>query len=135
MLDLIHRSVGPEISVETFADNAIWTTLVDALGKQLEELGYQVLEASDGPSALRILQANRTIDLLITDVGLSGGMNGRQLADAARVQRPELKVLFVTGYAEHAVLNHSQLEPGMHIMTKPYQMETFAGRVKDLVAS
>jgi DNA-binding NtrC family response regulator len=68
MLDLFHRSVGPEITVETFADNAIWTTLVDALGKQLEELGYQVLEASDGASALRILQANSTIDLLITDV-------------------------------------------------------------------
>jgi CheY-like chemotaxis protein len=110
--------------------------LVRLIGsEQLEELGYQVLEASDGSSALRILQANRTIDLLITDVGLPGGMNGRQLADVARVQRPELKLLFVTGYAEHAVLNHSQLEPGMHIMTKLYQIETSASRVKDLVAS
>jgi signal transduction histidine kinase len=109
--------------------------LVRLIGsEQLEELGYQVLEAAHGASALRILQADHSIDLLITDVGLPGGMNGRQLADAARVQRPTLKVLFVTGYAEQAVLNHGQLKPGMHILAKPYQMETFASRVKELVS-
>ncbi|UJW84789.1 PAS domain-containing protein [Devosia sp. SL43] len=102
--------------------------------EQLEELGYTVLEAADGPTALKILNSNRTINLLITDVGLPSGMNGRQLADAARVSRPNLEVLFITGYAENAVLNHGHLDPGMHVMTKPFQMDTFARRVKDLIA-
>ncbi|MDB5473210.1 MAG: domain S-box protein, partial [Devosia sp.] len=102
--------------------------------EQLEELGYRVLEAADAQAAIEILNENRHIDLLVTDVGLPGGMNGRQLADAARKNRPELEILFVTGYAEHAVLNQGQLEPGMHILTKPYQMGTFAQRVKELIA-
>ncbi|MDB5614993.1 MAG: hybrid sensor histidine kinase/response regulator, partial [Devosia sp.] len=104
-------------------------------GEQLEELGYVVLEASDGPTALRILNSDQEINLLITDVGLPMGMNGRQLADAARVGRPGLQVLFITGYAENAVLNHGHLDPGMHVMTKPFQMESFARRVKDLIAA
>lgn len=103
--------------------------------EQLEELGYTVLEAGDGPSALKILNSSRMIDLLITDVGLPSGMNGRQLADAARVTRPELEVLFITGYAENAVLNHGHLDAGMHVMTKPFEMDTFARRVKELIGS
>jgi signal transduction histidine kinase len=102
--------------------------------EQLEELGYHVLEAADGPSALKVLADSPRVDLLVTDVGLPGGMNGRQLAEAARTGRPELKILFVTGYAEHAVLNHGELEQGMHILTKPYQMEALAGRIKELIA-
>jgi len=102
--------------------------------EQLQELGYTVIEAAEAASALRILNSNRTIDLLITDVGLPGGMNGRQLADAAREQRPDLQVLFVTGYAENAVLNHGHLQHGMHVMTKPFVMETFARRVRDLLS-
>jgi CheY-like chemotaxis protein len=102
--------------------------------EQLEELGYAVIEAEDGPSAMRVLNSPREISLLITDVGLPGGMNGRQVADAARVGRPELEVLFITGYAENAVLNHGHLDPGMHVMTKPFQMDAFARRVKDLIA-
>nr|WP_188579713.1 PAS domain-containing protein [Azorhizobium oxalatiphilum] len=101
--------------------------------EQLAELGYAVIEAEDGPSALKILNSANPISLLITDVGLPGGMNGRQLADAARVSRPGLEVLFITGYAENAVLNHGHLEPGMHVITKPFQMDVFARRVKDLV--
>jgi signal transduction histidine kinase/CheY-like chemotaxis protein len=101
--------------------------------EQLEELGYAVIEAGDGPSALKILATKQPIDLLVTDVGLPRGMNGRQLADAARMHRPDLEVLFVTGYAENAVLNHGHLEPGMHIMTKPFEMEVFARRVRDLI--
>ncbi|MGE7472063.1 PAS domain-containing protein [Bosea sp. NPDC003192] len=101
--------------------------------EQLEELGYAVIEAGDGPSALKIIETKQPIDLLVTDVGLPRGMNGRQLADAARVRRPGLEVLFVTGYAENAVLNHGHLEPGMHIMTKPFEMEAFARRVRDLI--
>ncbi len=92
-----------------------------------------MLEAEDGPSALRILNSPQQISLLITDVGLPGGMNGRQLADAARVGRPELEVLFITGYAENAVLNHGHLDPGMHVLTKPFQLDTFARRVRELI--
>ncbi|MET0268884.1 MAG: PAS domain-containing protein [Sphingomonas sp.] len=98
----------------------------------LVDLGYTALEAADGPSALRMLSADRAIDLLVTDVGLPG-MNGRQLADAIRTSRPDLKVLFITGYAESAVLNHGHLEPGMHVITKPFAMEALASRIKALI--
>jgi PAS domain S-box-containing protein len=100
----------------------------------LEELGYTVIEAGDGATALKILNSDQTISLLVTDVGLPGGINGRQVADAARVARPDLKVLFITGYAENAVLNHGHLDRGMHVLTKPFQMDAFARRVKDLIA-
>jgi PAS domain S-box-containing protein len=86
----------------------------------LEELGYTAIEAAAGPAGLKILQSDARIDLLVTDVGLPGGMNGRQLADAGRTVRPDLKVLFITGYAENAVIGHGHLEPGMHMLTKPY---------------
>ena len=86
----------------------------------LEEAGYVALEAEDGLSGLRILQSAARIDLLITDVGLPRGMNGRQVADAARVARPSLKVLFVTGFAENAAVGNGQLEPGMEVITKPF---------------
>ena len=80
-----------------------------------------------------MLQSNARIDLLVTDVGLPGGMNGRQMADAARVVRPSLKVLFITGYAENAVLSYGHLNAGMHIMTKPFAMEALASRIKELI--
>ena len=99
--------------------------VVDALG----ELGYACLEAADGATGLRILQTNPGVDLVITDVGLPGGLNGRQVADAARALRPELKVLFITGYAENAVLNHGHIEHGMEVLTKPFAVSDLAGRV------
>jgi PAS domain S-box-containing protein len=101
----------------------------------LEDLGYTAIEAADGASGLRVLQSNVRVDLLITDVGLPGGMNGRQLADAARQSRPDLRVLFITGYAENAVIGHGHLDPGMHVLTKPFPMETLASRIKDLIAA
>jgi CheY-like chemotaxis protein len=82
----------------------------------LQDGGYRALEANDGPRALKILESDARVDLLITDVGLPG-MNGRQLADAARQKRPNLRVLFITGFAENAVVGHGQLAPGMEIMT------------------
>jgi signal transduction histidine kinase len=100
----------------------------------LEDLGYTAIEAADGPAGLKLLQSDRRIDLLITDVGLPGGMNGRQVADAARSLRPGLKVLFITGYAENAALGNGHLDPGMQILTKPFVMETIASRIKDLIA-
>jgi PAS domain S-box-containing protein len=99
----------------------------------LEENGYAALEASDGPGGLQILQSARRIDLLITDVGLPGGMNGRQLADAARALRPGLKVLFVTGYAENAVIGNGQLDPGMEVMTKPFSTSALGNRIRGLI--
>jgi len=101
----------------------------------LEELGYAAVEAGDGAAGLKVLQSGARVDLLITDVGLPGGMNGRQMADAARLTRPGLKVLFITGYAENAVVGDGHLEPGMHVMTKPFAMETLAGRIRDLIGA
>ncbi len=99
----------------------------------LDELGYTAIEAVDGPAGLAILKSDTRIDLLITDVGLPGGMNGRQMADAARTVRPDLKVLFITGYAENAVVGNGHLEPGMHVLTKPFAMEALAIRIKNLI--
>jgi PAS domain S-box-containing protein len=101
----------------------------------LADLGYAAIEAEDGAAALRVLNSSARIDLLVTDVGLPGGMNGRQVADAARVSRLDLKVLFITGYAENAVLSHGHLDPGMHVMTKPFAMDALASRIRELITS
>ena len=76
---------------------------------------------------------NQRVDLMVTDVGLPGGMNGRQLADAARQLRPELKILFITGYAENAAIGNGHLEPGMAILTKPFAMTAFANKVREIL--
>ena len=99
----------------------------------LEDRGYTSIEAADGPAGLQVLQSSVRLDLLVADVGLPGGMNGRQVADAARVLRPGLKVLFITGYAKTAVLGHGHLEPGMQVMTKPFTMEALATCVQELI--
>jgi len=99
----------------------------------LEELGYAAIEAADGHSGLEVLRSDARVDLLVTDVGLPKGMNGRQMADLARVSRPDLKVLFITGYAENAVVGNGYLEPGMHVMTKPFALEALASRIKELI--
>ena len=99
----------------------------------LEELGYAAIEAADGMSGLKVLQSDVRIDLLITDVGLPGGVNGRQMADAARQLRPALKVLFITGYAENAAIGKGQLEPNMHVQSKPFAMEMLASRIKAII--
>ncbi|MHC2106454.1 PAS domain-containing protein [Methylobacterium sp. CM6246] len=101
----------------------------------LEDLGYTAIEAADSVSGLKVVQSDVRIDLLVTDVGLPGGMNGRQMADAARERRPDLKVLFITGYAENAVLGNGHLRPGMQVLTKPFVLEALATRIKDLIAA
>ncbi|KPX81293.1 Sensory box histidine kinase/response regulator [Pseudomonas meliae] len=103
------------------------------IAELLEDLGYTILQAERGADALTILQSKAAIDLLITDVGLPGGMNGRQVADAARDVRPDLKILFVTGYAENAALAHDTLEPGMHVLPKPFAIAELIGRVTELL--
>jgi CheY-like chemotaxis protein len=103
------------------------------VGEVLAESGYAVIEAPDGPAGLKVLDSNARIDLLITDVGLPGGMNGRQVADAARVKRGDLKVLFITGYAENAVIGQTRLANGMFVVTKPFQMDVLAHRIREII--
>ena len=100
----------------------------------VEDLGCTAIEAEDGAAGLRVLRSEARIDLLITDVGLPGGLNGRQVADAARAARPGLRVLFITGYAENAVIGNGHLEPGMQLLTKPFAMDALAIRIRDLMA-
>ncbi len=97
----------------------------------LNDLGYRGLEAVDGASALRILQSSQRIDLLVTDIGLPE-MNGRQLADAARTRRPNLKTLFMTGYAEIAASSEF-LEQGMQIISKPFTLDKLADKIREMV--
>ncbi len=103
------------------------------IGEVLAESGYAVIEAPDGPAGLKVLESNARVDLLITDVGLPGGMNGRQVADTARASRPNLKVLFITGYAENAVIGRGRLDNGMFVMTKPFQMDILADRIREII--
>ena len=104
----------------------------DLIVEALHELGYHALEAADGPAGLTVVQGQRRIDLLVTDVGLPG-MNGRQLADYARTVRPELRVLFMTGYAENMASASGSLEQGMAMITKPFTMETITQRVRAMI--
>ena len=98
----------------------------------LRDLGYSSIEAGDGDAALPMLTSNSPLDLLITDVGLPG-MNGRQIAEIARRHRPELKILFVTGYAENATGQTPFLEPGMEMMTKPFSLDALALRIQEMI--
>jgi PAS domain S-box-containing protein len=98
----------------------------------LADLGYQALEAVDGPSGLKALESKQRIDLLMTDVGLPG-LNGRQLADHARLMRPGLKVLFITGYAEQAAMASGFLAEGMEMITKPFAIEDLAVRIREII--
>jgi DNA-binding response OmpR family regulator len=101
----------------------------------LTEAGYDTLHAGDGSAGLRILQSATTIiDLLITDVGLPGAINGRQMADAARITRPDLKILFMTGYAENSVAGNGHLETGMHILIKPFSLEVVRRKIRDILS-
>jgi CheY-like chemotaxis protein len=100
----------------------------------LSDLGYHLLEAGDSVEGLETLRSTEHIDLLITDVGLPGGMNGRQMADAGRQIRPKLKTLFITGYAENSVIGNGQLGPGMQVLTKPFAVDTLVSRVSGLLA-
>ncbi|MBS0429674.1 MAG: PAS domain S-box protein [Proteobacteria bacterium] len=93
--------------------------------------GYRVLSAQDGPEGLKILKARGDVDLVVTDVGLPGGMNGRQVADAGRELQPKLKVLFITGYAEAAAAGVALAEDGMQVLTKPFEFAALMKKVRE----
>ena len=99
----------------------------------LEDLGYQALQARDARAALEIVDQDARIDLLVTDVGLPGGMSGRQLADVVRVRRPWLKVLFITGFAETAAVGNGTMERGMEVLTKPFSLDILAARIRAML--
>ena len=110
-------------------ESTVRMLLADVLG----ELGYTVIEAADSAAGLKLLRSDVHIDLLVTDVGLPGGMNGRQMAEAGMDLRPGLKTLFITGYAENAVMGYGQLGAGMGVLTKPFAVEALGGRVRELL--
>jgi CheY-like chemotaxis protein len=99
----------------------------------LRELNYAVIEAEDAPKALQILEIVPNVCLLFTDVGLPGGMNGRQLAHAALRMRPKLRVLFTTGYARNAIVHHGRLDPGIDLIGKPFTAAALATKIRELL--
>ena len=122
------RAIGAETILVVEDDEALrnYTTEI------LAELGYRVLAAHDGASALKLLE-NSQVDLLFTDVVMPGGMNGRQLADEAVRRRPELKVLFTTGYTRNAIVHHGRLDAGVQMIGKPFSFNDLAARVRALL--
>jgi PAS domain S-box-containing protein len=101
--------------------------------ESLRELGYRVIEAHDGPSALRLLERQPHVDLLFTDVVLPGGLTGAQVAAQAHALRPTLKVLFTTGYARNAIIHHGRLDKGVSLLTKPFTYADLAAKVRDIL--
>jgi PAS domain S-box-containing protein len=123
-----HAATGETVMVVE-DEPVVRGVILEMLGEQ----GYRTLEAVDGPSGLKILRSDQRIDLLVTDVGLPG-MNGRQLADQARETRPGLKILFVTGYAESVAISDGFLQPGMEMITKPFDLEHLSQRIRAMIA-
>ncbi|MDB5697574.1 MAG: hypothetical protein JWN69_378, partial [Alphaproteobacteria bacterium] len=123
-----HRAEAGEVVLVIEDETSVRELVVDVL----EELGYRAVQAADGPAGLKLLQSDMRLDLLVTDIGLPG-LNGRQVVDAARLQRPDLKVLFMTGYAENATIANGFLEPGMEMITKPFAIEALATRIRDMI--
>ncbi len=99
----------------------------------LRELGYQILEAADGPSALEILQHTEAVDLLFTDVVMPGGLNGRQLGDRALQLRPALRVLYTTGYTRNAIVHHGRLDAGVNFVSKPFSLQQLGRKVREVL--
>jgi PAS domain S-box-containing protein len=103
------------------------------LAEKLNDLGYNVIQATDATEALRVIQSKRKIDLLVSDVGLPGNMNGRQLADVSKGFQKDLDVLLITGYAEKAALGNGVLGPNLQLMTKPFGLDAFAAKVSAMI--
>ncbi|MCK1652453.1 PAS domain S-box protein [Bradyrhizobium sp. 149] len=101
---------------------------------QIKSLGYTALEAANAAEALTIIDADKDIDLLFTDVIMPGNMNGRQLADEAARRRPELKTLFTSGYTENAIVHHGRLDSGVLLLAKPYRKSELAKMLRTALA-
>jgi len=127
--DTATQSTCPDETVLVVEDEVAVRMLVIEV---LEEFGYRVLEAPDGTTALPYLEGDQRIDLLLSDIGLPG-INGRQLAEMARQHRPDLKVLFITGYAPNAEIRDEFLAPGMDMLAKPFSIDTLAAKVSELI--
>jgi len=142
----------PRLAVEvTVTEEQIETAIPDGDGKEtilvleddddvriysveiLRELGYRVIEAHDGPSALRLLERQTRVDLLFSDVVLPGGLTGAQVAEQARRIRPQLKILFTTGYARNAIIHHGRLDKGVVLITKPFSSADLAVKIRDVL--
>jgi CheY-like chemotaxis protein len=102
--------------------------------EMLSELGYRVLEAADGAAALRVLESEPAINLLFTDVGLPGGLNGRQLATHARQHQPGLKILFATGYGRNA-FGDDRLDSGVELLSKPFTYAGLATKLRQMLTA
>ncbi|MBK3436985.1 ATP-binding protein [Pseudomonas sp. MF7448] len=159
---ILHSEVGKGTTVSLFLPRCVGEVTVDApldatlppfanagetvliveddpavrvlVSQVLSELGYAFVEAADADSAPPIIESSQRIDLLISDVGLPG-MNGRQLAEIGRQIRPDLKVLFITGYAEHAAVRGGFLDPGMQLITKPFTFDLLTAKVREMIAT
>ena len=101
----------------------------------LRELGYRVLEAHEGDTALGFLASEPEVELLFTDIGLPGPFNGRQLSDEALRIRPDIKVLFTTGYAQNAIIHHGRLDPGVQLIVKPFSFANLAAKIRQILDS
>ena len=101
--------------------------------ERMTDLGYIALEAEDSAAGLQILQSAVPISLLISDIGLPGSLNGRQMTEVALRDRPALKVLFITGYAEHAAVRGGFLDSGMQMITKPFTFDLLTAKVREMI--
>jgi PAS domain S-box-containing protein len=108
--------------------------LLESVALMLRELGYRVLVAEDGTGALALLAEEADVQLLFTDVGLPGALDGRQLADEVRRRRPEVKILFTTGYTRNAVMHDGRLDPDVEFIGKPFQFAALIGKIQRLLA-
>jgi CheY-like chemotaxis protein len=97
---------------------------------QLASLGYKTIEATNGAEALRAVDRSGAIDLLFTDVVIPGGINGRELADAIGRKKPDIKVLFTSGYTQNAIVHHGRLDAGVLLLGKPYRKTDLARMVR-----
>jgi PAS domain S-box-containing protein len=121
----VPRAIGEETILVVEDDDDLRSYATDIL----RELGYRVIEAANGTEALALLDRERDLDLLLTDVVMPG-INGRELADAAVRRRPTLKVLFTTGYTRNAIVHHGRLDPGIHLIGKPFSFQELAAKVR-----
>ena len=136
----VAKEVAEDTVRSTHAESGVIILLVEdepavrlVMADILSDNSYMVIEADTGQAAMRHILSPARIDLLMTDVGLPGGMNGRQLADAARQHRPDLKILFITGYDEQAAFGSGQMEAGMAIMSKPFNIDSLSKKVEDIL--